>query len=482
MVMPTGNLIGGNLVTPNQPSVLTESQIAPNLVTPLVEDRFKLTRLTGLRLATFGDSTATFGSWGQPLNNWDQEFMTLAAGIASTTLLTPTVNKLMLPFLYPSATVVAQGGISGQTTAQMLSRDGQAASVTRNSVQDVLSKSPDVILFRGGSINDITGLGLTTWATDAQISAIGLRHIALAYKLSSGGALVLDEGVAGFDAASGVIPSNQSFVRDAVVRLNNYLASFHATTGIPNVVWVDPVGVTCDEEGAFLAGATGNTDGTHLSYFGQLSVSRKESAILTTYFGNTARSAYKGINLLDSLAYFPIGGALPTGYSFGTQNCTSDGTHLEQDTNGEVCVRTTLTGLSGSPYVLLNMPINIYSGAPAPAITITSGMKLGFEYDWSIETVDGSAILPSLTFAARLNLQNSSSGRLQVEYGSSTVTGDAGNLGVSRLDFHSATQVLFNDVTANLTSSCAWRIQVFLPIISAGYKFRVKNPRIVQIA
>lgn len=32
MVMPTGNLIGGNLVTPNQPSILTITEIAPNLI------------------------------------------------------------------------------------------------------------------------------------------------------------------------------------------------------------------------------------------------------------------------------------------------------------------------------------------------------------------------------------------------------------------------------------------------------------------
>jgi hypothetical protein len=30
--MPPGNLIGGNLVTPNQPSILTVTEIAPNLI------------------------------------------------------------------------------------------------------------------------------------------------------------------------------------------------------------------------------------------------------------------------------------------------------------------------------------------------------------------------------------------------------------------------------------------------------------------
>lgn len=32
MVMPAGNLIGGNLVTPNVPSILTITEIAPNLI------------------------------------------------------------------------------------------------------------------------------------------------------------------------------------------------------------------------------------------------------------------------------------------------------------------------------------------------------------------------------------------------------------------------------------------------------------------
>jgi lysophospholipase L1-like esterase len=68
------------------------------------------------------------------------------------------IDKFALPMLYPQALLVGNGGVSGDTTANMLLRDGNASSSSRKAITDILALRPDVVLLRGGSINDLTGL------------------------------------------------------------------------------------------------------------------------------------------------------------------------------------------------------------------------------------------------------------------------------------------------------------------------------------
>lgn len=441
-------------------------------------------RTTKVRVATFGDSTANFGSMGNTTAAFDQEYMTFSAGAAGTVSVSNSGNKWQLSAIYPMAYPVANGGISGENTTQMLARDNAAASATRNATQDVLGKTPDVVLFRGASINDILALNLSANATAGQLSAIVDRHKNLAYKLSSGAGLVIDEGCAGFNAAGGVVPGNIAFVQDCVARLNQALADFYASGSAPaNIYWLTPVGLTCSATGAFLPGYSLASDGTHLSVPAQVALAAAEKAVIDIRFGRSARATFPGVNLLGTLAYLPVAGAIPTGNGFSTAGTLTLGAGvIELDpVTGEVCIAKTVTAAGAGAQLNWQMPLNIYAAAPAPAINVTSGMKLGLEFDWSVETVDGSAIGGDFNANIRLDLRNSGTGRLVLDDG--IFTGEAGTFSYpSRVSGHYALQVLINDVTANLIAATTWRADWRLPALAAGYIVRVKNQRVVQIA
>lgn len=432
-----------------------------------------------MRVATFGDSTATYGSHGGASNACDQEFL-VATASATVTIITGNSNKLLAQTQYPGLQVVADGGISGNTTAMMLSRDGAAAGGARKGTVDVLGKRPDIVFYRGASINDILALALTEPATDAQISAIAARHLNIFQKLRAGGPLVIDECCAGFDAQGGVAPANKPMILDAVVRLNNYLVAWHAAQ--QTQACLSPIGVTCNADGSFITGATGSGDGVHLSYAGQYMLARAEAAFIKSALGDAPGRVWAGQNLLDKLSYLNVGGALPAGMTWGSGYSSIAAQAIEIDPKrGIACAAADVVNVTSGGYVTLNLPINIYSGAPSPAIVVTAGMKLGFELDWSVETKDGSLIGPGFYGLSRVNIQNVSGGRSQIDFGSSSVAGDQGNLGVSRIDMHSAHAVLFSDVvTADLISACVWRVMVYLPA-GVQYRVRVSAPSIVQI-
>lgn len=436
-------------------------------------------RIGAVRVAMFGDSTASIGSRGSPTDYTDQEYMTVAAGTTTTTGYNGATSKFLLDTQYAGAIYVANAGWSGQTTADMMGRDGNAAAPNRRAINDIAAKTPHVILFRGASINDVFGLNLSTYITPVQLQAIVDRHINLWRKLRHTGAYVLDEGCAGYDATNGVPPANQAYIRDAVVRLNAAFEAWHTQNNTKS--WLSPVGVTCNADGSFITGVTGSGDGTHLSYGGQYRLAKAEARRISAMLGLAPGCAYTGANLLDTLSQFVVGGSLPTGYVWTGVNCSSTSPAIEIDpTTGEICIATDVTSLTAGAQMVINLPFNIYSGAPAPAITVTSGMKLGIEFDWSVETKDGSNIGPGFYSASRVDVRNSGGGRAYVDWGRPSVVGDQGDLGVSRIDAHTAHAVVINDVTANLTSSSAVRVAVNLPT-TATYRMRLRNPKIVQL-
>jgi len=101
-------------------------------------------RTTPLRVATFGDSTANAGGvrsvtnqdTAQAVNaNWGATF---SGGLTS--------DRYALDRAYPQAYLVINGGITGQSTTQMLARDTLGASITRRAITDVINAAPDVVL------------------------------------------------------------------------------------------------------------------------------------------------------------------------------------------------------------------------------------------------------------------------------------------------------------------------------------------------
>ena len=69
---------------------------------------------------------------------------------------------------YPQAYLVASGGISGQTTTQMVARDTASYTADRFATTDVINLAPHVVILRGGSINDL--LTITSGTSAAAIA------------------------------------------------------------------------------------------------------------------------------------------------------------------------------------------------------------------------------------------------------------------------------------------------------------------------
>ncbi len=224
-------------------------------------------RKTPVRIATFGDSTANVGATQSPASQDATKYSSSAwqSGLVSIGI---SGDKWTVPYFYPQAYLVCNGGISGENTTQMLARDSAAYSTTRKAVADVANFSPDVIFLRGGSINDIASV--TAGAVAATVATTYANHIAIIGRLAAAGARIVDEGIFGY---SGGAAEPQS-VRAALVQLNAMFAAYAAQ--YPNLIeFINPVGLTCDSTGAYLSGMS--TDGTHLNGMGSITVARKEA-------------------------------------------------------------------------------------------------------------------------------------------------------------------------------------------------------------
>lgn len=284
------------------------------LVSPLISSvSTSLKRVNPVRVATIGDSTADVNGTAH-----DISLFTAASGSIGP-------EKYQLSSLYPQAYLVGNGGIGGQTTTQILARDATATSTTRKAIQDIINLRPDVVLLRGGSINNISGAISATAA--ALIATAYAEHCQIINKFLSAGIPVLDSGIYGY-SGSGTEPAT---VRAALMTLegmfDSYAAQFPGRVFRPS--WT---GILRDSTGAYLPNVVlADGQGVHLSFFGQYLASQWEASVLTQLFGASSGPRYRGQNLLKNAATTANGGnnqfastttsgigTFPTGMSWGT--------------------------------------------------------------------------------------------------------------------------------------------------------------------
>lgn len=438
-----------------------------------------------VRVATFGDSTANFGGSSGVLSNTDQETVIFAAGLSGLTALQWGLsNKITLPWFYPSARIVANGGISGETTQNMLNRESLPPSPTRRALSDVVAKKPDVLLGRFGSINDIFALSLTTYATQAQLDAIHARHCALLnLMIASPIPLIVDEGIAGYDAFAGVA-GQKTYIRDAVCRLNKMYADYIDALNMPGrVVFLDLTGgISADSTGAFLPGVSPASDGTHDCIYGGTRRGQAEAALLTAMVGPSAPYQGRGVNLYGSRAALVVGGALPTGASWFQASTTQASSGIKS-VNGKPMAYYTSGAVTAPGYVLLNLSLPINGGAADPKITLAAGQKIVIECDTEILTNDGSALPAGVYPNVRADIYNSGSGRLTIDSGSTGgVTQDAA-FPVAALAVHVVSSVIeIDEPSANIGASTAAWVRWNLPTFTPGFEIRVGVPRITIVS
>lgn len=426
-------------------------------------------RVTELRVATFGDSTADLGSiTGSDTTN--QEFCTvqLASPLASVNRI-PT--KWALSMFYPAARVIAVGGIGGQTTSQMIARETLSSSATRRSIMDVVNLSPDVVIYRGASINDM--IGFTYPVNQATKDALFDRHMQIVYSFISNGVRVIDEGCAGYSAAS-----NQSSIRALLIELNDRVKD--ALVGMEDRVrFLDPIGVTCGSDGAFLTGVS--ADGVHLNPFGQYKLGEAEAELLTEWFGQSDDISYSGVNLLGSVSQFATTtspfGIFPSGFSLNATACTRQ--------NGAIINKygyrwATVEGIpTGSdPSLQLILPFGIHP-AGSPHIPIVSGGKYGIECRVMMETIDGSPLGTRADITGRLDIRNSVPERLIIDISSTNPNTSAWS------DDHFIHNLVWpiwesGENSSDLTNLSVWSINFWF---NQGQNVRIgfSYPRIVRL-
>lgn len=434
-----------------------------------------------LRVATFGDSTANFGGTSAGMQNTSVEKVSMAAGLSSVVVIDWGLGpKLQLPYMYPSARVVGNGGIGGDTTANMLARDAAAAAVTRRALDDVFATSPDLIIVRAGSINDVLGLNLTDYATQGQLDTIAARHYDIVIRCADHVAYVIDEGIAGFDNNTGTIPPNLAYIRDALARLNIMYGAFITSTGRKNIRFLDPVGVTCDSTGAFLPGVVPVANGYHDSWYGAYRRGKAEAQLVEKMAGASRGYQANGQNLLGTRSNLQVNGSLPTGMSWTLSGCTSAQSGIKL-VDGKVVAYNRGNAQAAGGYILMSLPNVIYSGAAAPNITVDSGDQLLYEVDVEILTNDGSVLPQGIYSTMVVDIYNNTSGRFVTTVGAQGTAQDA-PFDVSSIKLHQVSPVIeINDVTANLINTCAWTTRIYLPAFSAGFEMRVGKPSIRKV-
>lgn len=430
-------------------------------------------RTTPVRVATFGDSTANIGGLQVPSS---QDISKVSVSTWQSGLVQPilTGEKYYLGSVYPQAYLVANGGISGQTTTQMLARDTLAASSTRYAVTDIINLAPDVVLLRGGSINDITGV--TTGTLAATVTAVYANHCQIIQRLLSANIKVIDSGIFGFSGSA----TDPAATRSALLQLNTLFAAY-ADQYKDSVVFISPLGVLSDSTGAFLPGIS--TDGVHLIAQGGYKHGLLEAEAVTRFFGQSTQTRYQGANVVSNAMMANTSvvafGTVANGFSsISATNCTRQNAKVES-INGksfQTCEAVISATNASLQFILPFDPSATGANMTAP-LNLQIGDVYGFEYDYIVQPVSGMSTV-SFTEAKRIDIRDAvGSGRIAISVGTASnnvITGAYQGKAVFP-------PVVFGDVQANLLNTSQFYLQIIVAESSGIFKVGVSNVRIVKL-
>lgn len=416
-------------------------------------------RSVPLRVATFGDSTANIG-----LGNTDCAVFDAVFPGAGPTVLSYELSKWCAYQFYPQAKAVANGGVSGETTAQMLARDTAVYSATRKSIGDVLNLSPEVVIVRGGSINDLTPITAANY--DTTVSTCYANHIRILDRLMSAGVAIIDEGFFGYSGATATYPE---LVRRALVSLNSSIRQYIESLDRPNVAFLS-VGL-CASDGNLLTAAS--NDGIHLNMYGGQVVGAAEGRALELMFGTSSGPRFPGTNIISNPLFASTGsvgyGIAPTGYSASGTNATLANAKLEVIA-GKLywTVEVTPTSAANSVSVLTPFDVTTFG--------IVANDIFGFEMDTYAASIDGASAPPNITgLYVRNDIYKTAAGRLVP---SETVAAMGGFPTVYRA--HTSFSYKCQEASAALSnsSSCPF---YFGTGTMTPYKVGIAAPRLVKL-
>lgn len=361
-------------------------------------------RTSQLRFATFGDSTANTVS-----TIHDQDYITGVFPASGSTTVGFHFIKSNFQTFYPLAEFVGNGGISGDTTTAMLARDNSAAATTRKAITDIIDLSPAVVLFHGGSINDILNKNSSTMPAAA--AACFTQHVEAVERFLAAGIVVIDSGIFGYSGADAEL----ALVRKNLLEINSNIRNY-AKTKTKNYYFIDCLGLLHDSSGAYLPGMS--NDGTHLNSKGSNLLSSKEAEIASIVFGVPAGRKFTGTNLISNSVFSAVTsdakGIYPTGVTFGLTAATI--TNSEIKVIDEKRWATFVATPSAAATVTIKLPFD------PTAMSIVAGDNFGWELEFFVEALDGAAITLTTAYV-RLDLYKTAAGRLIYEQSFNGVMG-----------------------------------------------------------
>lgn len=310
-------------------------------------------------------------------------------------------DKFLLPSQYPRASLVFLGGVSGETSTDMLARDQAAASTTRRAIIDLLNFKPDVVIFRGGSINDLIA--------GTAVSTVYDNHLVLLQRMLEGGAIVIDEGIAGYSGNA-----NRDSIRRDLAGLNIRWARY-AQLYPGKIYFLDPVGVTCSADGSMLDNSY-DSNGYHLNMYAAYRLALAEAALMTQIFGPSVNPKFPGKNIFTNPMFANTAttgiGTLATGVTTTASNTTRQNGKIESINGQSFQTMEYLITASAA-----NGTMTCVFDPTASTFNIQPGDIYGFEFDFLFSGPTNISPVPAPTdIQARMQVRDSG--------GSNTITID----------------------------------------------------------
>lgn len=376
-----------------------------------------------------------------------------------------------LGMFYPQARVVAQGGIGGQTLAQMLARDTLSASATRYSAGDILAQSPDVVLLHLPT-NDLATVTAGTYT--AVLDAAKTSATALIARILASNARVCDYGCPGYSAAN----ANLALIRQAVVEWNAWCRStLTATFGAQGYAFIDPLNVTHDATGAYLPGIS--YDGIHLGGGGKIALARPTAAQLTAWYGQPAKGVFEG-NWISNATL-----ANQEANSWGTQAVgfgitAASGTKsnsVVSTQNGVTTQSIEVRGLVNWQPVFMAIPCDLTSTATGMTgnLALTSDEFVQVECDVTITSL-GAAPVAFNTVDVTVTLTGAAGGTVLIQQ---AIDATVMPSGTSTVTLHLATPDVAAMGQGGFTASAA-RVSVYAATACPDIKVGISAPKLTK--
>ena len=317
---------------------------------------------------------------------------------------------------YPAAKLVANCGVSGDTLAQMVTRETAGASATRKSIADAWSVGARVMIVRAG-INSITSL-VTAGYVQATADTIIAARQDLIQRAVNAGFLVIDEGEAGYDYVgdSGAFPQSRiDAIRRTITAVNEAAAAF-AGASDGSVHYLDTKALTCDSTGQWLTGMCEDTASpgqrVHQSAKAADIVGSAEAALLSGLFRFCAPSYVRyatGLadtgNLLPNANLSASTGGLGTGWGTTGSGSSPVRTPSIITRGGKrwQALDCTFGAAQAGSYGAILIPIPIHSGG---SITVAENEVYGFEVDLFADDGNGGAppVSDGIAFGTRIRI------------------------------------------------------------------------------